>query len=117
MARSSRYRQQLGSRGEELAARWYQARGYAVIERNWRCREGEIDLVVRTGSTVVVCEVKTRATDRCGSALEAVSRAKRLRLRRLAARVLSERGLRCDVVRFDVAAVVRTEVTVVEGAW
>ncbi len=57
----------LGAEGEDLAARWYEDHGYEVLERNWRRREGEVDLIVRQGKTVVFCEVKTRTTDRFGT--------------------------------------------------
>ena len=59
-----------------------------VLDRNWRCELGEIDLVLRDGHTLVVCEVKTRSALRFGSPLEAVTEAKAARLRRLAARWL-----------------------------
>ena len=53
-------RRALGTSGEEAVARWYEREGYEILDRNWRVREGEIDLVVRRGTTVVFCEVKTR---------------------------------------------------------
>src|SRR5262245_40825910 len=60
-------RRVLGTRGEAAVARWYGARGYAVVDRNWRVREGEIDLVLRRGRLLVFCEVKTRRGDAFGS--------------------------------------------------
>lgn len=54
----TRARRALGSAGEDLAAAEYERRGYEVLARNWRCREGELDLVLRSGATVVFCEVK-----------------------------------------------------------
>jgi len=110
-------RRRLGARGEELAAAWYAASGYEVLARNWRCREGEIDLVCRKGSTLVVCEVKTRSSDAFGTPLDALGERKRARLRRLAARWLREHGVRCREVRFDVAAVRGGVIDVVPGAW
>ncbi len=101
-----------------MAAQWYEAAGYQVEARNWRCREGEIDLVVRRGRCVVFCEVKTRTTDAFGAPAEAVGRAKRARIRRLAARWLAEESaLRARQIRFDVVAVVGTSVEVIEGAF
>ncbi len=107
----------LGRAGEDLAAAWYEARGYTVLERNWRCELGEIDLVCATGTVLVVCEVKARSTDRYGAPAEAVGRAKQLRLRRLCARYLVESGRRAAQVRFDVACVLAGELSVVTAAF
>ena len=111
------YRRRLGTAGEELAAQWYRGAGYEVLARNWRCASGEIDLVCRRGSTVVVCEVKTRRTTSHGTAAEAVTPAKQARLRRLAARWLAATGAGCREVRFDVVAVTGGRVEVIPGAW
>ena len=78
-------RQRLGARGEDRAAAWYVAQGYEVLARNWRCREGEIDLICGKDRRVVICEVKTRRSLAFGEPVEAVTRAKAARLRRLAA--------------------------------
>jgi putative endonuclease len=95
----------LGAAGEAAVAAWYQAGGYEVLDRNWRCRTGELDLVVARGHTVVFCEVKTRRTDAFGAPVEAVTFEKRRRLRALAAQWLAQRAPgRCDL-RFDVASV------------
>ena len=64
----------LGAKGEDRAAQWYEDNGYEILERNWRRREGEIDLIVRRGRTVAFCEVKTRTSDRFGSGAESVLR-------------------------------------------
>ena len=104
----------LGASGEDAVAAWYAAAGYEVVARNWRCADGEIDLVVRApDGTLVVCEVKTRSSRAFGSPFEAVTPAKQRRLRRLAAQWLAARraGTGSDLlqpmvdVRFDVAAV------------
>jgi len=97
-------RQRLGRAGEDAVAAWYAARGHAVVDRNWRTREGELDLVLRTGRTVVFCEVKTRRDDAFGSPFEAVTPAKQRRLRALAVRWLAEHGGGGGGIRFDVAA-------------
>ena len=110
-------RRRLGAAGEDLAASWYESAGYRVLDRNWRCREGEIDLVVRRGATVVVVEVKSRTSAAFGCPATAVTAAKQLRLRRLAVRWLAERGPRCDAVRFDVVAVTAGCVEVLVGAF
>jgi putative endonuclease len=103
-------RRDLGRRGEAATAAWYVRAGYEVVARNWRCRDGEIDLVVLDpAGVVVICEVKTRSSSAFGTPLEAVTATKQRRLRRLAAQWLSstrQNGVRIRPVRFDVAAVV-----------
>lgn len=108
-------RQALGRRGEDLVARWYEAAGYTVLDRNWRCRAGELDLVLQRGRTVVFCEVKTRSSNRFGAPVEAVTATKQRRLRSLGAQWLAATGRRGDV-RFDVASVMirRSEEPVIE---
>ncbi len=108
-----------GAAGEDLAAEWYRRNGYEVLDRNWRVREGELDVVARRGRTLAVCEVKARRSVAFGSPLEAVTAAKQSRIRRLAAIYLrsSPRSLRVDTVRFDVAAVLDGHLEVVEDAF
>ena len=110
-------RQALGAQGEAMAARWYEARGYEVIDRNWRCRNGEIDLVLRQGRTTVFCEVKTRTTDAYGSPAEAVTRTKQLRLRQLASAWIEAHPGRRGPIRFDVAAILAGHIDVIEAAF
>lgn len=74
----------LGEYGERLAARYLREQGYTVLDRNWRCPNGEIDLVARDGDCLVVCEVKTRRSQAFGEAVEAVVPRKAARLRLLA---------------------------------
>jgi putative endonuclease len=114
----------LGRYGEDLAAAWYEERGYRILERNWRCREGEIDLVCASESlgrraVLVVVEVKARTTASHGHPLEAVTPAKQRRLRRLAGAYLRSRPRRVfyDHVRFDVAAVTGRSLLVIESAF
>lgn len=113
----TRARQVLGAEGEDLSAAWYEARGYEVVARNWRCRDGELDLVLHRGGTMVFCEVKTRSSLAFGSPLEAVTPVKQRRIRRLAAAWLRQRGGHASDVRFDVAAVLHGDVEVVEDAF
>ncbi len=107
----------LGIDGERVAAEWYEARGYTVLARNWRCSDGELDLILCSGSTVVFCEVKTRSSDRFGTPFDAVGPDKQRRLRRLAGRWLREAApFRPETLRFDVAGVVGRRVEVIEAA-
>jgi putative endonuclease len=118
---SRAYRQRLGARGEARAADWYRAAGYDVVARNWRCAEGELDLVVGRPGELVFCEVKTRASDRFGVPAEAVTIAKQRRLRTLAARFLAAHpldvGAAAGSIRFDVVAVSGSTVDVIEAAF
>ena len=109
---------QLGIDGEDLVAAWYVSQGYEVVARNWRCREGELDLIVRAGRTFVFCEVKTRTSDAFGAPVEAVTSDKQQRLRRLAARWLEDDApLRPTEIRFDVASVLGGDIDVLQGAF
>ncbi|HEX4775161.1 MAG TPA: YraN family protein [Acidimicrobiia bacterium] len=115
-------RRTLGARGEALVADWYVEHGYTVLDRNWRCRDGELDLVLERDSVIVFCEVKTRSSDRFGAPVEAITRVKQRRLRVLAAKWLDERRPSRRDLRFDVASVMRTRdgritLDVLEGAF
>ena len=110
-------RQRLGRAGEERAAAWYVERGYTLVDRNWRCRHGEIDLVVRRGPLVAFVEVKTRGGSAFGSPLEAVTFEKRRRLRRLAAAWIAAAPERPVEVRFDVVGILPDGLSVIPGAF
>ncbi|HEY7718345.1 MAG TPA: YraN family protein [Pedococcus sp.] len=97
----------LGAYGERLAARYLQERGMVVLDRNWRCEHGEIDLVVLDGDCLVVCEVKTRRSVAFGEPVEAVTRRKAARLRRLASAWLAAHDARPNGVRIDVVGIMR----------
>ena len=112
----------LGAEGELAAAEWYVARGYVVVARNWRCPDGELDLVLARTGELVFCEVKTRSSDRFGVPAEAVTPTKQRRLRALAARFLAGGGAprwtgAPRTLRFDVACVLAGEVSVIEAAF
>ena len=109
-------RQAFGAAGEDQAARWYLEQGYRVVARNWRCREGELDLVVRRGRQLVFVEVKARRTDRFGTPAEAVTIDKQRRIRRVARRYLADTGER-GTLRFDVVSILGTDLTVIEAAF
>jgi putative endonuclease len=98
-------RQAVGAYGERVAARHLREQGLVVLDRNWRCPEGELDLVLRDGDDVVFCEVKTRRGESFGAPAEAVTPDKVRRLRRLAGLWLSQAGVRPRTMRFDVVEV------------
>jgi putative endonuclease len=98
----------VGAYGERVAARFLVEAGLVVLERNWRCPLGEIDIVARDGQCLVVCEVKTRSSAAFGHPLEAVSAAKAARLRKLALAWVEARGVRPREIRIDLVAVLRS---------
>jgi len=98
-------RSEVGRRGEAAVERLYVARGYRVVARNWRCRIGELDLVVARGATLVICEVKTRRGARFGGGFEAVDARKRQKLRALAETFCLQHPIGTSSIRFDVASV------------
>ncbi len=96
---------EVGRHGENVVARALEAQGWEVLERNWRCDLGELDIVARDGGCAVAVEVKTRRSDAFGSPLEAVTRTKLARLRRLAGAWLASQDRTFDAVRIDVVGV------------
>ncbi len=100
----------VGRSGEDLAASWYESQGYEVVARNWRCREGELDIVARRARLVVFCEVKARTSEVFGLPAEAVGPVKQAKLRRLAALWFAN-GARENAVgaRENAVGVVRTQ--------
>jgi len=96
----------IGRWGEQAVAKWLEQRGYCLLARNWRRREGELDLVALEGSTLVFIEVKTRRSDAFGAPEESVDTRKQRQLTRLAQRYLDENPtLAFDSCRFDVVVV------------
>jgi putative endonuclease len=116
-------RRVLGADGEAAVAAWYEAQGYEVLDRNWRCRDGELDLVVAREGVLVFCEVKTRRSTTFGAPVEAVTTTKQRRLRGLALRWLADHPeRRSGDLRFDVGSVLVARgapatIEVVEGAF
>lgn len=115
----------VGRLGEERAATWYTEQGYRVLERNWRGRAGELDLVCSRCAVLVICEVKARRAATHGQPFEAVTPDKQRRLRRLAAEYLvtlstgpsrSEHTF-YEEIRFDVVSVLGRTLEVIEGAF
>ncbi|HQG71214.1 MAG: YraN family protein [Rhodoglobus sp.] len=104
----------LGRRGEEIAARYLASRGLAIVERNWRCPQGEIDLIARDGGELVFVEVKTRSSVAYGHPLESITPVKLARLRRLAAAWCDAHPGGHDTIRIDAIAVIAPRVGDVE---
>jgi len=102
---TARQKQSLGAYGERVAARHLEGLGMTVLDRNWRCEAGEIDLVLREDDLIVVCEVKTRRSVAFGHPLEAVDGAKVARLRRLAALWAAAHQVRATGIRIDMVGV------------
>ena len=100
---------ELGRRGEQAAVEYLERAGLRILDRNWRCAKGEIDIVAAERQVLVICEVKTRSSTRYGTPLEAISRNKRARLRRLAIQWLVAHGVLFDEVRIDVIGLVTDE--------
>ena len=95
----------LGRRGEDAAAEFLAARGHRILARNWRCPEGELDIVSACGGFIVFTEVKTRTSGAFGGAPAAMGWQRRLRLRNAAQRYLADHGLGGHPVRLDLLAV------------
>lgn len=95
----------IGARGEDAAAAYLERIGYRIEERNWRCPLGEIDIVAWDEDVLVLAEVKTRRTEKSGSAEEAVSPAKQRRLAKLGAAWTASSGRAPAKIRFDVIAI------------
>ena len=112
-----RERLDFGEHGEDRASRALRARGYRIVERNFRCKAGELDVVARDGGTLVFVEVRTRAGDRCGGAMSAVGYAKQRQVARVARAYLAIRKPRFDTCRFDVVAITGDELVIIQDAF
>ncbi len=110
-----------GLRGERAAGRYLRRRGYRVLQRNFRCPLGEIDLIAAKPGLVVFCEVKTRTGDGFAPPYEAVNRGKMMRLERTAEYWLNTRPRPDEQYRFDVITVImgkgRLRLTHIEDAF
>ena len=106
---------------EDLVASFYQRDGYEIVARNWHCREGELDIVAvlreAQVKTIVVVEVRARASNYFGSALESVTPAKQKKLRIATKKFLASQTVSYSAVRFDVASVMGVKVEIVRDAF
>lgn len=100
----------LGAQAESAIAAWYAAQGYELLARNWRAKDGELDVVVRSDDVVVVVEVKARSSARFGTGLDAITPVKVARLYRVGRLFLHAHGLDHMTLRIDVASWV-------DGTW
>ncbi|QHW30083.1 YraN family protein [Paenibacillus rhizovicinus] len=104
-------RRSIGVYGETIAVEYMLEKGYAVLDRNWRCRTGELDVVARTGNTIIIVEVRTRrAGGRFGTAVESVDFRKQFQVRSTAEVYLSMNKLHGSQIRFDVIAITLTQI-------
>jgi putative endonuclease len=101
----TRLRQETGIRGEQVALSFLLGLGYVLVERNWRCRSGEIDLIMMDGDTMVIVEVKARRGTSYGLPQEAVGSKKRAKIRRLTQYYLLVANRQEQDLRFDVVAI------------
>jgi putative endonuclease len=99
-------RSDVAKRGEDAAALYLERRGWRIVERNYRRREGEIDIIATRPGVIAFVEVKTRRSRTFGTPAEAVTTRKRARIRTLAARFVSEHRPRVAELRFDVVDIV-----------
>jgi putative endonuclease len=121
MARSRPPPSQLGTDGERTAADYLRERGYHILERNFRCRAGEVDLIALDGATLVFVEVKLRRSLARGSPVEGVTPLKQIRVRKAAQLYLAYSGRLFHRIRFDVISIMKsgknTDITHLKAAF
>lgn len=112
-----RNKRKTGAAYEQAAGYYLEQQGYVVLQYNYRCRAGEIDLIAREGGCLVFCEVKYRKNGRKGSPLEAVDARKQYRIARCAQHYLMEKRLGDIPCRFDVIGIEGSRITLVKNAF
>ena len=100
---------ELGRHGEQLAVDYLREQGYVVLSRNWRCRDGELDVVVTDRTRLVVVEVKTRSGIAFGAPADAVTPHKAIKIRRATQAWLAAHRIKWCEIRFDVVAIVTSQ--------
>ncbi len=110
-------RQKLGLRGERKAVRYLKRNGYKILERNFKCRFGEADIIAKKGDTVAFIEVKTRDSDIFGAPREAVTPEKQKRYISIANYYFANCILQFTLVRFDVIEIYKKQITHIENAF
>jgi putative endonuclease len=105
MLSDSKYKKTLGNWGEKLSVEYLKEHGYAIIELNYRCRYGEIDIVAKEGPVWCFVEVKTRKSNRFGRGFESITAIKKTHITKTAVFFLNQRGLDEAPARFDVVSI------------
>jgi putative endonuclease len=108
---------EVGLAAEARAVRLLVARGYHIVERNFRCKAGELDVVARDGETLCFVEVRSRADDFHGSAESTIGRAKQRQVARIAMHYIGLRNPDFRRSRFDVVAITGDEINLIQDAW
>ncbi len=108
---------QVGACAETAATRLLHDRGYRIVERNYRCTAGELDVVARDGEVLVFIEVRSRSDAEHGHAAEMIDRRKQRQVSRVAAHYLTERDPSYDECRFDVVAITGGDIELIQDAW
>jgi putative endonuclease len=108
---------EIGATSEDRAVEHLVRRGYRIVERNYRCKLGELDIIARDGTTLVFVEVRSRRNGEHGSALVAVGWPKRRKVSRVAMQYLAHRKPRFELARFDVVAITGGELVHIKDAW
>ncbi len=98
-------KKKLGNKGEEIAAQYLEGKGYQIIQRNYHCRSGEIDIICKQARTLVFVEVKTRTSTSFGSPEEAITRTKRDHIRKAALEYIHQSSQPFLDMRFDVIGI------------
>lgn len=108
---------EVGATGEDRAVDHLVRKGYRIVERNYRCKVGELDVIARDGGVLVFVEVRSRRSSEYGNALDAVSWHKRRKVTRVAMAYLTARKPRFVEARFDVVAITGNELVHIKDAW
>lgn len=108
---------QRGASAEADAAQLLATAGYRIVERNFRCKAGELDLVARDGDVLVFVEVRSRGDDEHGAASEMIGRTKQRRVARVAAAYLAMMVPAFDECRFDIVAITAGELVLIKDAF
>ena len=108
---------QRGASAEASASQLLVDAGYRIVERNFRCQVGELDIIARDGDVLVFVEVRSRADDEHGSAVEMIRRTKQRRVARVAAYYLATVAPDFEQCRFDVVAITAGEAILIKDAF